>query len=337
MIKNLAKQNLPLDNNIIPEKNIRIGNLFINVFNDKTNLNRSVAKNICQEMRKGGLVVLPSDSTHGNEEGEPPGEIYQFLDALIAKTKVPSTLNVTHMDELEGGNTSFSDSIREWLPTLVKRLGNRFHAIDIKNFDAYKDLMKEGPRVIVGGIGAATPPRVAYIGEETKVGKNNQREKDLLKVNLFPVSLPPKKDSQILNTEPKRIKLREEESKRRNCTHAFTMGMNSFKPANKNLQTVILTAKGENKASAVEHALEKALSFADVIKNDYPDILNRKNFRDYIQAGYKYTDMAKSACGQILKQFASSKDQNGPKLVLNLDQELFKKLPDDLVARLAKI
>jgi hypothetical protein len=284
--------------------------LSINVFKDKTKLNRFVAKKICEQMKQGGLVVLPSDSTHGKEKGKPPGQIYKFLDKLIAKTKVPSTLNVTHMDELEGGNTSFSDSIRKWLPTLVKRLGNRFHAIDINNFTAYKDLMKEGPRVIVGGIGAATPPHVAYIGEETKLEKYNQREKDLLKVNLFPVSLPPKKDSQILNTEPKRIKLREEESKRRNCTHAFTMGMNSFKPANKNLQTVILTAKGEKKASAVEHALEEALGLAD---------------------------KARSACGQILKQFASSKDQKGPKLVLNLDQELFKKLPNDLVARLAKI
>lgn len=267
-----------------PEKYFRFGNLHIRVFNDTTKLNRSVAENICQEMKQGGLVVLPSDSTHGNEKGKPPGQIYKFLDKLIAKTKVPSTLKVTHMDELDGGNTSFAESIKKWLPTLVKRLGNRFHAIDINNFTAYKDLMKEGPRVIVGGIGAATPPHVAYIGEETN----------------------PDTSSQILNTEPKRIKLRKEESKRRNCTHAFTMGMNSFKPANKNLQTVILTAKGEKKAKAVKHALKEALGFAN---------------------------MAKSACGQILKQFASSQNKKGPKLVLNLDQELFKNLLDNTLIR----
>jgi 6-phosphogluconolactonase/glucosamine-6-phosphate isomerase/deaminase len=271
-----------------PEKYFRFGNLHINVFNDTTKLNRSVAENICQEMKQGGLVVLPSDSTHGNEKGKPPGQIYKFLDKLIAKTKVPSTLRVTHMDELDGGNTSFSESIKKWLPTLVKRLGNRFHAIDINNFTAYKNLMETGPRVIVGGIGAATPPHVAYIGEETN----------------------PDTSSQILNTEPKRIKLRDQESNRKKCTHAFTMGMNSFKPANKNLQTVILTAKGEKKAKAVKHALKEALGFAN---------------------------MAKSACGQILKQFASSQNKNGPKLVLNLDQELFKKLPSDLLNKLLRI
>lgn len=258
----------------LPSLTIQVGRLVINVFNDERTLNQSVADHIRQEMKLGGLIVLPSDSTHGNEEGKPPGEIYEFLDKLIAHTRLPENLEVTHMDELKDGNTSFSASLRNWLPKLMEKLKNRFHAIDINNFGAYQKLMNKGPRVIVGGVGAGTPPHVAYIGEEQ------------------------------LNNEPQAIKLRPEESKRRNCSSAFTMGLDSFNlEKNKNLETVIITAKGERKVDAVAHALNEALGFKE---------------------------MEPSACGQILKQFANTPRQNGPKIILNLDEKLFRKLPNEL-------
>jgi hypothetical protein len=259
-----------------PDKTFKIGNLVINVFDNTNSLNRSVAQLINQEMQKGGLVVLPADSTHGNEAGKPPGEIFSFLDNLIAKTEINKKLKVTHMDELENGNTKFADNLKKWLPNLIEQLKKRFHAINPKNFEAYKTLMAKGPRVIVGGIGAATPPHIAYIGEEQN----------------------PNTGKQVLNPEPRRIKLRAEESERRACTHAFTMGMKSFDPIqNPNLQTVILTAKGSRKIDAVKHALQEAFG----------------------------ATVSRSATGQILKQFINP-NPKGPKLILNVDKELFEEV-----------
>jgi len=260
-----------------------INNFILNVYSDTNSLNRSVAELIKQEMQKGGLAILPSDSTHGNEDDKPKGEIYAFLDKLFSKSFVPDNLTVSHMDELKDGNTSFSKSLRSWLPNLIKKLGNSFKAIDINNFEPYKKLLEKGPRLIVGGIGAAVPPHVAYIGEE----QNSSTGK------------------QILNKGPKKIKLRPEESKRRNCTHAYTMGMDSFNAEkNKKLETVILTAKGERKAPAVIHALKEALG------------IEKRNGES----------MERSACGQILKRFADNEDLKGPKLVLNIDAEIFNKI-----------
>jgi hypothetical protein len=260
-----------------------IGNFILNVYSDTNSLNRSVAELIKQEMQQGGLAILPADSTHGDEDDKPKGEIYAFLDKLFSKSFVPDDLTVSHMDELKDGNTSFSKSLRSWLPKLIQNLGDRFKAIDINNFEPYKKLLERGPRLIVGGIGAAVPPHVAYIGEEQN-------------------SLTGK---QILNEGPKKIKLRPEESKRRNCTHAYTMGMDSFNAEkNKKLKTVILTAKGEKKAPAVIHALKEALG----IKKSNGESIER------------------SACGQILKRFADNNDHKGPKLVLNIDKAIFSKI-----------
>ena len=266
-----------------PTKVLSFGNLTLNVYSDTNSLNRSVAELIKQEMQKGGLAILPSDSTHGNEDGKPPGQIYEFLDKLFSKSFVPDNLVVSHMDEVERGNTSFSKSLRSWLPKLMKKLGDRFKAIDINNFEPYKKLLGKGPRLIVGGIGAAVPPHVAYIGEE----QNSSTDK------------------QILNEGPKKIKLRPEESKRRNCTHAYTMGMDSFDAKkNKKLETVILTAKGERKAPAVIHALKEAFG------------IEKRNGKS----------MERSACGQILKKFTDNKDHKGPKLVLNIDGDIFNQI-----------
>ncbi len=266
-----------------PTRVFSFGNLTLNVYSDTNSLNSSVAELIKQEMQKGGLAILPSDSTHGNEAGKAPGQIYEFLDTLIAKTALPKNLTVSHMDEVEGGNTSFSKSLRTWLPKLMKKLGERFKAIDINNFEPYKKLLGKGPRLIVGGIGAAVPPHVAYIGEEQN----------------------PSTGKQILNQGPKRIKLRPEESERRNCTHAYTMGMDSFDAKkNKKLETVILTAKGERKAPAVIHALKEAFG------------IDKRNGES----------MERSACGQILKRFTDNNDHKGPKLVLNIDADIFNKI-----------
>lgn len=266
-----------------PSRVFSFGNLTLNVYSDTNSLNRSVAELIKQEMQKGGLAILPSDSTHGNENGKPPGQIYEFLDTLFSKSFVPDNLVVSHMDEVEGGNTSFSRSLRSWLPKLMKKLRDSFKAIDINNFEPYKKLLGQGPRLIVGGIGAAVPPHVAYIGEE----QNSSTGK------------------QILNEGPKRIKLRQEESERRDCTHAYTMGMDSFNPKkNKKLETVILTAKGKRKAPAVIHALKEAFG------------IEKRNAES----------MERSACGQILKRFTDNNDNKGPKLVLNIDADIFKEI-----------
>jgi len=266
-----------------PSRVFSFGNLTLNVYSDTNSLNRSVAELIKQEMQQGGLAILPADSTHGNERGKPKGEIYAFLDRLFSKSFVPGDLTVSHMDELKGGNTSFSGSLRSWLPKLIQNLGDRFKAIDINNFEPYKKLLERGPRLIVGGIGAAVPPHVAYIGEE----KNSLTGK------------------QILNRGPKEIKLRPEESDRRKCTHAYTMGMDSFDAKiNNKLETVILTAKGDKKAPAVIHALKEAFG------------IEKRNGES----------MERSACGQILKRFADNEDPKGPKLVLNIDKAIFSKI-----------
>jgi hypothetical protein len=225
---------------LAPTKTLRFGQLSINVFRSTEELNQSIANLISREMQKDGLIVLPSDSTHG-KEGEKDGKIYEHLDRIIQKTRLPNDLVVTHMDELKNGKTSFSVSLRSWLPNLMKKLGDRFKAIDPNNFDDYAKLLKTGPRVIVGGIGAEVPAHVAYIGEEQD----------------------PITGKQTINNEPKTITLRSAESQRRNCTEAVTMGMNSFIPRkNQKLERVILTAKGEHKAEAVSDALRQAFGLS---------------------------------------------------------------------------
>ena len=262
---------------LAPTKTLRFGQLSINVFSTTEELNQSIANLISREMQKDGLMVLPSDSTHG-KEGEKNGKIYEYLDGIIQKTRLPNDLVVTHMDELKGGNTSFSKSLESWLPNLMQKLGDRFKAIDPNNFDDYATLLNTGPRVIVGGIGAEVPAHVAYIGEEQDASTGEQ----------------------IINDEPKTITLRSAESKRRECTEAVTMGMNSFRPIkNKNLERVILTAKGTHKADAVSGALRQAFGLSS---------------------------KGTGACGEILHEFANRDPGKGPILNLNLDADLFKKL-----------
>ncbi len=222
---------------------IKIGNLELNIFQSTGGLDQAVSQMLAKEIMKPGLIILPADSTHGDEEGKPKGQIYSKLNDQIKNgLQVNSNLKVTHMDELDLGadklkNEGFAHSLKGWLPNLVQKLDSRFNTLNPQDISAYDAFIEEagGPRVIVGGVGAEVPPHIAYIGEEQD-----------------------SKSEPVINQETKKIELREEEAKRRGVKHAATMGMGEFEKDS--LEKVIITAKGERKAASIKYALKEGLA-----------------------------------------------------------------------------
>lgn len=261
---------------------ITMGKVRLNIFGTEDALNEHVANCLIMEAQKPGLIVLPSDSTHGDEAGKPLGDIYRRVNEYFMDPTHVLTIqaNFTHMDELNLTSQPFGTNILTWLDNLMRIDTNpyRFYQIDPSHFRKYKNKLQQGPRIIFGGIGAQCPPHLAYIGEN--LDKNGKP---------------------ILNLDPAKVTLREEEAERRKTTEAYTMGLNSFrKTTNPKLETIILTAKGGRKAEAIHYALREA-------------------FLDQTPEG-------QSACGQVIK---GSLAQNGPKLELNLDQEAWSKVAND--------
>jgi hypothetical protein len=218
------------------------GNLTINVFQSSGQLDQDVTDSLAKEMMKPGLIILPADSTHGDEAGKAPGNIYAKINDRVTNNRIllNPKLKVTHMDEIDLGaerlkSEGFAHSLRTWLGALVEKLGDRFNSLNPEDIDSYNKFIDEagGPRVIVGGVGAEVPPHIAYIGEEENNG------------------VP------VINEETKRIELRPQEAKRRGVSHAATMGMGEFKKDS--VELVMMNAKGKRKEDSIEFALKEAL------------------------------------------------------------------------------
>lgn len=271
------------------KRTFSLGKLTVNVFNTEADLNKDVANQIAAEMQKPGLMILPADSTHGDEPKKKPGEIYSLINEKITSSglNIHDGLFVTHMDELDFNSKNehwgdreqkgFADSLKGWLPNLMSSLrGERFYAFDTEYLKGYDDFISKqgGPRVIVGGVGADTPPHIAYIAEH-----KGDDGKPLINKGTFQVTLRPS------------------ESKRRGVDHAVTMGMGLFDADS--LEKVIIDAKGEHKAAAILYALN------DGLKNVAPD--------------------GESALGQLIRKYTAKGGQDAKgELILNLDAAAFK-------------
>ena len=268
------------------------GNLVINVFQDASLLDKNVVDRLALEMTKKGLIILPADSTHGNEPGKAPGNIYVDLDQKIKAGNVDlhPELRVTHMDEIDLGSEKlktegFAHSLKSWLKDLVEKLGDRFNALNPEDIPAYDKFIADagGPRVIVGGVGAAPPPHIAYIGEEEIEG------------------IP------IINMKTKRIKLRDEEAQRRGVSHAATMGMGEF--LKDSVELVMMNAKGKRKEDSIEYALKEGLaadgkpvSGLGILVHQFA--FNKNPQKDKAKFVLNIDAAAASQAGNLLKQLA---------------------------------
>lgn len=245
-----------------PYQTYQKGNITINVFDSASALNEKVSQQLIREFIQAGTIILPADSTHGDEAGKAPGDIYRLVNEYFAqKNKPNSSLLLTHMDQLnfndqiEGASPNpddqFSTKIQTWLTNVAN--SNNFYPIDSNDLAAYKAFVEQdgGARVIVGGVGAEPPPHIAYIGEATDVdGKP------------------------FINDDPASIKLRPDEAERRGVNSAVTMGMSFFNSPK--LEKVIISAKGEHKARSVVYALKDGLmDYAPKGKSAFGELIRR--------------------------------------------------------------
>lgn len=215
----------------------------ITSFDTVKELDEFIASLLIEEMQKPGLILLPVGNTFEASSNQSPGiyplvnqyfasgenQLYNSGEAIYKKQnhQVHPELKLSHLDELVDSSSSFASRLQEQLSNVVKQCKNNFFAIDTNNIESFEQFMKRarGPRLIVLGLGAnPATAHVAFMGEE------------------------------FINSAIEEIKLSKELAQAHGTETAITIGSDIFRsPA---LESIILVAKGRNKAKALAAAFK---------------------------------------------------------------------------------
>lgn len=203
-------------------------------FHTTADLNKELARLLILEFAKPGLILAPVGSTF--EKGIYPlvnKHFQEKLDdierGLNRETGINPELKISQVDEIIAPKNfeKFSDKLYKALPSVLKHIQERFFEIDTDDFMPFDRFIKSGggPRLIFLGIGG-DPSRahVAYIGEE------------------------------YINSETRVVELSKEEKLKQKVAKAVTIGTDIFNSVN--LESIIVVAKGLDKAEALKAAFE---------------------------------------------------------------------------------
>jgi 6-phosphogluconolactonase/glucosamine-6-phosphate isomerase/deaminase len=207
-------------------------------FSTRKELEDHLVTELLSDIAQPGLLLLPVGATY--EEG-----IYSKLnEELYAKDDlIHPKLVVSHLDELiletsgvaeEEKNSSlikkttlFSEILKNSLPNLIDKLGERFYSIDTKHPEDFERFIHQrgGARVIYLGLGAdPSTAHVAFIGED------------------------------YINREISTVELAELSSSKLGVKQAVTIGTDVFKTPS--LTKIVITIIGEEKTEAFKAAME---------------------------------------------------------------------------------
>ena len=226
---------------LAPGIQIKINGINIVVLPNEEAVNHFVADRIIASFKKGGLVALAADSTHGSDlNANRFGGIYSKVDIHLMSqeglgSRISKDLYLTNLDELDprskinpryrfanGRATEpFAKSIESDLGFVIAQVGKRWQPLDPKNIAAYSALFARhaGNSTAYVGLGAgAKGAHIAYYGERG-------------------VQFP----------STSRLKLDEQEAQRRNVSHAYSMGAAELQQINE----VVVTVKGQRKADSL--------------------------------------------------------------------------------------
>ncbi len=285
-----------------PEEYSFGSNVKIRVFKNEASLNNEVAQKLIRDFREEGLVILPADSTHGNQDDKRNGDIFIKVDEHFKKNpdELNKDLRITHLDEImppDGkpakGEDFFANVIRKDLPSVVTKLEEeaRFHPINPDKVEEYNDFLAEdgGPKSIYLGLGKDPKgSHIAYIGERNIIKQKNgvitcgkaESERRSRKEIMAAIEAGASEG----DADP-------------NLLQAFSIGMGAFK--HPNLKKICLTAKHDRKAAAVKSA------FIDARQASAP----------------------KTGLGALIK-LVNDGQPGRPELTINLDQEAFAQLKE---------
>lgn len=204
-------------------------------FSTRKELEDHLVTELLADIAQPGLLLLPVGATY--EEG-----IYSKLnEELYAKDDlIHPKLVVSHLDELiletsaveEDSSlikkpTLFSEILKNSLPNLVDKLGDRFYSIDPNHPEDFERFIHQrgGARVIYLGLGAdPSTAHVAFIGED------------------------------YINREISTVELAELSSSKLGVRQAVTIGTDVFKTPS--LTKIVITIIGEEKTEAFKAAME---------------------------------------------------------------------------------
>lgn len=204
-------------------------------FATRKELEDHLVTELLADIAQPGLLLLPVGATY--EEG-----IYSKLnEELYAKDDlIHPKLVVSHLDELiletsaveEDSSlikkpTLFSEILKNSLPNLVDKLGDRFYSIDPNHPEDFERFIHQrgGARVIYLGLGAdPSTAHVAFIGED------------------------------YINREISTVELAELSSSKLGVRQAVTIGTDVFKTPS--LTKIVITIIGEEKTEAFKAAME---------------------------------------------------------------------------------
>lgn len=207
-------------------------------FSTRKELEDHLVTELLADIAQPGLLLLPVGATY--EEG-----IYSKLnEELYAKDDlIHPKLVVSHLDELiletseleeEEKNSSlikkttlFSEILKNSLPNLIDKLGERFYAINTRHPEDFERFIHQrgGARVIYLGLGAdPSTAHVAFIGED------------------------------YINREISTVELAELSSSKLGVKQAVTIGTDVFNTPS--LTKIVITIIGEEKTEAFKAAME---------------------------------------------------------------------------------
>lgn len=204
-------------------------------FSTRKELEDHLVTELLADIAQPGLLLLPVGATY--EEG-----IYSKLNEELYNKDdlIHPNLFVSHLDELiletseveEASSlikkpTLFSEILKNSLPNLVDKLGERFYSIDPNHPEDFERFIHQrgGARVIYLGLGAdPSTAHVAFIGED------------------------------YINREISTVELAELSSSKLGVKQAVTIGTDVFKTPS--LTKIVITITGEEKTEAFKAAME---------------------------------------------------------------------------------
>ena len=207
-------------------------------FSTRKELEERLITELLSDIAQAGLLLLPVGATY--EEG-----IYRKLNEELYNKEdlIHPQLFISHLDELiledselegEEKNSSliknptlFSEILKNSLPNLIDKLGERFYSIDPNHPEDFERFIHQrgGARVIYLGLGAdPSTAHVAFIGED------------------------------YINREISRVELAELSSNKLGVKQAVTIGTDVFNTSS--LAKIVITITGEEKTEAFKAAME---------------------------------------------------------------------------------
>lgn len=184
----------------------------IQSFQTSYELDNFIASLLLREFAKAGLILLPTGTTFSKR-------IYPLVNDYLED--INPELQVSHLDDLMNGQ--FARELKENLPKLISKLGDKFFAMDFFNPSTFDDFVKSnsGPRLILMGLGLDPEiAHIAFIGEE------------------------------YINSQTSIVTLSSNTAKQYSASKAITIGTDIFAFAN--LEQIIIVVKGLNKAKSLK-------------------------------------------------------------------------------------